>query len=86
MVCAPVRRVNPRALASRYSTVQAEKNMFYLICTIISGVELVRYGYLVLTIWVSGDCGTSALTWFSFSVNHSYNYGTQYSIMVSHKS
>ena len=39
----PVRRDNPRALAGGLSTVQADKNMFYLTCTIIPSVNLARY-------------------------------------------
>ena len=44
MVCAPVRRDNPRALAS-----------FYLTCTMISRVDLARYGVSHTRDWVSGE-------------------------------
>ena len=43
MVCAPVRRDNPRALASSYLT-----------CTIISSVDLAHYGVSRAKDWVSG--------------------------------
>ena len=38
MVCSPVRRDNPRALASGLSTVQADKP-----CSIVPSVDLARY-------------------------------------------
>ena len=43
MVCAPVRRDNPRALARGLSTYR-RKTMLYLTCTMISSVDLARYG------------------------------------------
>ena len=42
MVCAPVRRDNPRALARGLSTVQAHKPC-YVSCTIISSVDFAQY-------------------------------------------
>ena len=60
MVCEPVRRDNPRALASGLSTVQAHKPMLYLTCTIISKVDLAHYGVSRAKDWVSINCGTSA--------------------------
>ena len=53
MVCAPVRRDNPRALARGLSTVQAHKP-----CS-ISSVDLAHYGVSRAKDWVSVDCGTS---------------------------
>ena len=47
MVCAPVRRDNPRTLA------------FYLTCTTITRVDLAHYGVSRAKDWVSVDCGTS---------------------------
>ena len=46
MVCAPVWRDNPRALARGLSTVQAHgaQTMLYLTCTTISSVDLAQYG------------------------------------------
>ena len=38
MVCPPIRRDNPRALASGLSVVQADE-----LCSIISNVDLARY-------------------------------------------
>ena len=52
MVCAPVRRDNPRALASA-------QTMLYLTCTTITSVELAHYGVSRARDWVSVDCGTS---------------------------
>ena len=50
MVCAPVRRDNPQALARGLSTIQAHKP-----CSI----SLVRrYGVFRAEDWVSEDCGT----------------------------
>ena len=59
MVCAPVLRDNPRALARGLSTVQAQKTMLYLTCTTITSVELAHYGVSRAKDWVSVDCGTS---------------------------
>ena len=49
MVCAPVWRDNPRALATGLSTVQAHgaQTMLYLTCTTISSVDLAQYGVLL---------------------------------------
>ena len=44
MGCAPVRRDNPRALAT---------------CTTITSVDLAHYGVSRAKDWVSVDCGTS---------------------------
>ena len=60
MVCAPVRRDNPRALARGLSTVQAQ-TMLYLTCTTITSVDLARYGISRAKDWVSVDCGTKLL-------------------------
>ena len=49
MVCAPVRRDNPRALA---------QTMLYLACTTISSVDLAQYGVSLAKDWVSVECGT----------------------------
>ena len=53
MVCAPVRRDNPRALARGLSTVQAHT------CTTITSVDRAHYGVSRAKDWVSVDCGTS---------------------------
>ena len=53
MVCASVRRDNPRALARGLSTVQAHKP-----CSVISSVGLAHYGVSRAKDWVSADCGT----------------------------
>ena len=55
MVCAPVRRDNPRALARGLSTVQA---MLYLISPTISSVNLAHDGVSRAKDWTSVDCGT----------------------------
>ena len=44
MVCAPVRRDYPRALARGLSIVQAHKPCSFSLFTIISGVDLAHYG------------------------------------------
>ena len=36
-----------------------EQTMFYLSCTMISSVDLARYGVSRAKDWVSVDCGTS---------------------------
>ena len=63
MVCAPVRRDDPRALARGLSTVQAHKScaqtMLYLTCTMMLSVDLAHYGVSRVKDWVSGDCGTN---------------------------
>ena len=53
MICAPVLRDNPRALARGLSTVQAHK-----LCTMISSVDLAHYGVSRVKDWVSLYCGT----------------------------
>ena len=58
MVCAPVRRDNPRALARGLSTVQALKPCS-MTCTMISSVDLAHYGVSRAKDWVSVDCGTN---------------------------
>ena len=51
MVCAPVRRDNPRALARELSTAQAHKTCLYLTCIVIPSLDLAHYKvYLVLKI------------------------------------
>ena len=58
MICAPVRRNNPRALARGLSTVQAHKPCS-ISRTMISSVDLAHYGVSRAKYWVSVDCGTS---------------------------
>ena len=60
MVCAPVRRDNPRALARGLSTVQAHKpcSISLVHCTTISSVDLAQYGVSLAKDWVSVECGT----------------------------
>ena len=53
MVCAPVRRDNPRALARALSAVQAHKP--------ITSVDLAHYGVSRAKDWVFVDCGTQIL-------------------------
>ena len=62
MVCAPVRRDNPRALARGLST--GAQTMFYLTCTMISSLDLHITEYLVLCrLWYNCiiDLGTGTL-------------------------
>ena len=60
MVCAPVRRDNPRALARGLSTVQAHaQTMLYLTCTTITSVDLAHYGVSRAKDWLSVYCGTN---------------------------
>ena len=61
MVCAPVRRDNPRALARGLSTVQAHKPCSISLCTTITSVDLAHYGLSCAKDWVSVDCGTSLI-------------------------
>ena len=42
--CPPVRRDNPRALASGLSAVQGDKPCLYVTYSMISNVDLARYG------------------------------------------
>ena len=64
MVCAPVPRDNPRALARGLSTIQAHKpcsisnHALSLTCTTITSVDLAHYGVSRAKDWVSVDCGT----------------------------
>ena len=66
MVCAPVRRDNPRALARGkargLSTVQAHKTLLYLTCPTITSVDLAHYGVSRAKDWVAVDCGTIYLS------------------------
>ena len=59
MVCAPVRRDNPRALARGLSTVHANKPCSISLSTMIFSVDLACYGVSRAKDWVSVDCGTS---------------------------
>ena len=58
MDCVSIQRDEPRALASGSSLRTDAQSMRYLTCTMILIVDLRVTGYLVLTIWVAGDCGT----------------------------
>ena len=61
MVCAPVRRDNPRALASFSEGIidrTGAQTMLCLTCTMISSVDLAHYGVSHAKDWVSVDCGT----------------------------
>ena len=53
MVCAPVRRDNPRALARGLS-----QTVLYLTCTTIISVDLAHYGVSRAKDLSSVDCGT----------------------------
>ena len=65
MVCAPVRRDNPRALASGFYPYR-RTTMLYLTCT-MKTLHVTRY--LVLKVWVSWDCGTK-----DCKSSHSYDH------------
>ena len=58
MVCAPVRRDNPRAVARRLSLRTGAQTMLYLTCNTISSVDLAQYGVALAKDWVSVECGT----------------------------
>ena len=62
MVCAPVRRDNPRALAPSFSSGIIDRTgaqtMLYLTCTTINIVDLAHYRVFRAKDWVSVDCGT----------------------------
>ena len=58
MVCAPVRRDNPRALARGLSLRTGAQTMLYLTCTTITSVYLAYCGVSHAKDWVSVDCGT----------------------------
>ena len=53
MVCAPVRRDNPRALARGLSLRTGAQTMLCLTCTMLSGVDLAHYGVSRAKEWVS---------------------------------
>ena len=62
MVCAPVRRGNPRALAFSFSSGIIDRTgaqtMLFLTCTTITNVDLAHYGVSRAKDWVSVDNGT----------------------------
>ena len=58
MVCAPVRRDNPRALSEGIIDRTGTQTMLYLTCTMICNVDLAHYGISRAKDWVSVDCGT----------------------------
>ena len=66
MVCASVRRDNPRALARSFSEgiidCTGAQSMLYLTCTMISSVDLAHYGLSRAKDWLSVDCGTISNT------------------------
>ena len=57
MICAPVRRDNPRALARGLSTVHAHKPCSHL----YHDIQCRPYGIPCANDWVSVDCGTSQI-------------------------
>ena len=59
MVCAPVWRDNPRALARGIIDRTGAQTMLYLTCTTISSVDLAQYGVALAKDWVSVECGTN---------------------------
>ena len=59
MVCAPVRRHNPRALARGIIDRTGAQTMLYLTCTTTTSVDLAHYGVSRAKDWVSVDCGTT---------------------------
>ena len=62
MVCAPVRRDNPRATSSGIIDRTGAQTMLYLTCTMIYSVDLACYGVSRVRDardWVSVDCGTN---------------------------
>ena len=61
MVCTPLRRDNPRALASGLSNVQAHITMLYFTCAMISSVDLAKHRVSRAKHLVSVDCGTNSL-------------------------
>ena len=58
MICAPVRRDNPRALARGIIDRTGAQTMLYLTCTTIISVDLAHYGVSNAKDWVSVDYGT----------------------------
>ena len=61
MVCAPVRRDNPRAFSSGIIDRTGAQTMLYRTCTTITSVDLAHYGVYHAKDWVSMDCGASTL-------------------------
>ena len=63
MVCAPVWRDNPRALAISFSEGIIDRTgaqtMLYLTYTTITSVDLAHHEVSCAKDWVSVDCGTS---------------------------
>ena len=70
MVCAPVRRDNPRALARGLSLRTGAQTMLYLTCTKIPSVDLAHYGISRANNRVSVDCGTKIF--YSILIQHHY--------------
>ena len=58
MVCAPVRRDNPRAEARGLSVRTGAQTMLYLTCTTITSVDLAHYRVARAKDWLSVNCGT----------------------------
>ena len=67
MVCAPVRRYNPRAEARGLYLRTGAQTMLYLTCTTISSVDLAQYGVSLAKDWVSEECGTNVVMHPSFN-------------------
>ena len=61
MVCAPVRRGNPRALARGLSLRTGAQTMLYLTCTTTTSVDFANLGVTHAKDWVSVDCGTTRI-------------------------
>ena len=76
MVCAPVRRDNPRAFSGGIIYLAGTRIMLYLTCTMISSVDLAHYGvgYLVLKIvclWI-----VVKLSWYAQLKQRQINFDT----------
>ena len=83
MVCAPVRRDNPRALARGVIDRTAAQTMLYLTCITITSVDLAHYGVSRAKDWVSVDCGTNYIyDGFKGSVPHSLHIHTNQIILL----
>ena len=58
MVCAPVRRDNPRVFSSGIIDRTGAQTMLYLTCITITSVDLAHYGVSRAKDWASVNCGT----------------------------
>ena len=74
MVCAPVRKDNPRAFIEGIIDRTGAQTMLYLTCTTNTSVDLAHYRVSRAKDWVSVDCSTGNIYKYTALCLHSLLY------------